>query len=321
MTDVNRRTLLASLPAGAAASIAGCSDWTTAYLDISLKPVDHTEFTTEMTKGEDDLIPSSFIETLVATLIDGVSIELEILEDFRIFERQSSDAKPLYYWTGAEIYQLNREVLDGGGVTGPEYEVSRVHRLPEDVSPEDDDEILSFSDLPLYDQWRLHDTFKYQDGQLIHFTGSTIVGYLDAERKANSILLGGVSQRFLEVNDKYLELEVGKAKTTTAEQIRVSAEQFATDERTFTERILGEHAIDATSMSNDVQDLLADIQENDGSISLSDEESGFAERKETVEQLESKREEVNELATREMGLYIRYDEEYYLLSWRSHVAP
>ncbi|NUB93726.1 hypothetical protein HT576_22360 [Haloterrigena sp. SYSU A121-1] len=110
---MHRRTLLASLPAGAVASIAGCADWTTAYHDITLEPVSHTEYANEMTKRADDLSPSPFIENIVSTLVNGESIELEVLGEFDVLNGRSTTADPYsipFYRVVYPIFSLLRDI-------------------------------------------------------------------------------------------------------------------------------------------------------------------------------------------------------------------
>lgn len=319
---MHRRTLVTSLPAGAIASLAGCLDWTTAYHSVSLEPVDYERFADGITREASDLRTSPLVERLVSNVIGGESIELEVGEDFTLFDGRSSGVDDAFYYRheGA-VYRISRATLERGDVTGPEYEISRVHRLPDDVSPTDEGEILPFSELPRDEQWRVHETFAFRDGRLIHFSGSAIIGYLDPERNAESLLFDGISQRFLEFNEKYVELAEGEEKTASVERIRFTAEQTAPDEQAFAEQLLDEHAIDAASLSEDARDVLADVRANGGSLRTSDEDDGFEERKRTIEELKSKRRDANSTVTRKKAMYIRYEGEYYLLRWGSHTAP
>ena len=319
---MRRRTLVASLPAGAIASVAGCLDWTTSYRTVSLEPVDYERFTDGITRGGSDLRPSPLVENLVSSVLDGDSIELEVLGDFTLFDGSTSGVRSsFHYWNGDAVYRFSRERLERGDVTGPEYEISRVHRLPDDVSPNDDEEVLSFSDLPRYEQWRVHDPFVFDDGRLIHFSGSTIIGYLDPEWESESLLFDGISQRFLEFNDRYVELTEGREKTASIERIRFSVERTAPDAQAFAERHLDEHAVDAASLSEDTRDVLAEVQDNGGSVTTSDEDSEYEDRKRTIEELRSERKDANTAVTRGQAMYIRYEGEYYLLRWGSHTAP
>lgn len=320
---MHRRALIASLPVGAVPLFSGCVDWTTASHRISLASVDSAEVTHNATRTADDLSPSPLVGDLVSALLDEEAITLELSGSLDMFEHSSFHHGPVYYRTeeGEPVYRFDRETLDEGTVTGPKYEISRIHDLPDDVSATDEGEVLPFTDLPEYERWRVHEAFTFSDGRLIFFTNSVVIGYLEPDWEENSRLLGGVEQRFLEFNDRYVELKERETVSEPVQRIRVSGERFAEDEDSFAERILDEYAVDATAMSEDAQQLLDDVRENGGSLTTSNEDSGFEEQREILEEFESKRAETETPPGERPGAYILYEDEYYRLSWSSHVAP
>ncbi|MFD1562190.1 hypothetical protein ACFR99_01210 [Haloarchaeobius amylolyticus] len=316
-----RRTLLASLQVGAVSTVAGCSDWTTSYHSVSLDPVDHAEIADDATKTAADLVPSLLIDDLIATILEGDAVELETITELKILTDPSSNDGSFYYRDESSVYEISRERLTAGGITGPEYRASRKTKLPDDVSPTEEDEVLPFADLPAHDQWRIHETFEFYEGRLISFENTTTVGYLESDRETDSRLFGGIRQRFLEYNGKYIELAKLKEGTAVAEHVRVSAEQIASNEKAFAEHLLDRHAVDATSLNEDTRELLNEVQENGGSISASDEDDGFEERETVLAQLQAERREMDMPIAGENEMYILYEDDYYRFHWSSHTAP
>ena len=318
---MHRRTLLASLPAGAMSIVAGCSDWTTSYHSVSLDPVNHAEIADNTTKTAADLVPSLLIDDLIATVLEGDAVELETITELRILTDPPSSDESFYYQDESAVYEISRERLTAGGITGPKYSASRGAKLPDDVSPTDEDEVLPFTDLPAHDQWRLHETFEFYKGRLIVFDNTTTVGYLEPDREADSRLFDGIRQRFLEYNGKYIELAKLEEGTAVAERIRVSAAQIAANATAFAEHLLDQYAVDATSLSEETQELLNEVQENGGSISASDEDDGFEQREVVLAQLQAERREMDMPIAGGTEMYLSDENEYYRFHWSSHTAP
>lgn len=329
---MHRRTLVAGLTIGAVSSVAGCLDVQGQPQSIHLKPVDPATISDDAARSIDELAQSPLIRDLVPTLLDGETIELETTADFEILDYPSAaDGSPsftegsFYYQNGETFYRIDQETLEEGRVTGPEYEVSRIDTLPDDVSADDEDEVLSFSDLPEYEQWRIHETFVFSDGRLIFFSDSVVVGYLELARQENSRLVDGIEQRYLEFNGNYIEIDEVGTNRSTVERVRVSATQVAADEVSFGDYIIEEYAVDAASMSTDVQELLKALRENDGTITATDEEEDeeFEQWEDALEDLESKRSEIEVPTERAYGtneIRLRYDDRYYHLVWYTSIV-
>ncbi|WP_265111090.1 hypothetical protein [Halosolutus halophilus] len=326
---MHRRTFLAGLPTGALISLAGCAAWGGSWggyssREITLERVDieaaSTEITDHATVTDADLVPSPFVTELFSRLRDGERIELEEI-DLELFDRRVHHS-PVYHERDGEIYRIDRIVVNAGPVTGPEYHVSRIGNLPDDVSADDNAEVLSFAELPEVDQWRLHEAFSFSEraGGLIFFSDSTVIGYHDPDHETNSVLIDGIDQRFLDIDGDYVELERGEEASVRVEHVRLAAEYIADDTESFAEYALGHQAIERTELHPELQELLDELQANEGSLYADSEEDSekYDELNRYIDQLRMAKKDQRILGP---GLYIWYEGEYYRVNWHADHAP
>ncbi|RKD93537.1 hypothetical protein [Halopiger aswanensis] len=323
---MRRRALLTGVPAGVLASLAGCADRLDPdpdEIEIALEPVEvdaiAEDVTDRATVTDDDLVPSPYLSELIYRLRDGEQAELEPI-DLEVVDSRRHD--PVYHRAGGEIYRIDETVLAAGRITGPEYEVSRINNLPDDVSPDDEDAVLSFADLPPADQWRLHEAFSFSEETegLIFFSDSVVVGYHDPEHEANSMLLDGVTQRYLEVEGDYVELTAGDERTARVEHVRLTAERIADDPESFTEYALDRNALTADELPRVLPQLLEKLHANDGRLfaARADDEERYDELSRYLNLLRETAED--EAADQWMfgyGLYLWDDGDYYRLTWHT----
>lgn len=323
---MRRRALLTGGPAGVLASLAGCAnrlDPDPDEIEIALDPVEvdaiADDVTDRATVSDDGLVPSPYVSALIDRLRDGDRVELEPI-DLELAESRQHD--PVYHRADGEIYRIDETVLAAGRVTGPEYEVSRINGLPDDVSPDDEDAVLSFADLPSVDRWRLHEGFSFSEDTegLIFFGDSVVVGYRDPEHEANSMLVDGVTQRYFEVEGDYVELTEGEERTARAEHVRLTAERIADDLESFTEYALDRNALAADELPRDLPQLLEELHANDGRLfaARADDEERYDELSRYLDPLrETAEDEADDQWMFGYGLYLWDDGDYYRLTWHT----
>lgn len=323
---MRRRTLLTGVPACVLASFAGCAnrlDPDPDEIEIALEPVEidaiADDVTDRATVTDDGLVPSPYVTALIDRLRDGEQVELESI-DLELVDSRRHD--PLYHRADGEIYRIDETVLAAGRISGPEYEVSRIGSLPDDVAPDDEDAVLSFADLPSVERWRLHEAFSFSEDTegLIFFSDSVVVGYHDPDHAANSVLVDGVEQRFLDVDGDYVELTDGEERTVRAEHVRVTAERIADDTESFAEYALDRHALAADELPRDLRHLLEKLRANDGRLfaARADDEERYEELSRYLDLLrETTEDEADDQWVFGYGLYLWYDGDYYRLTWHT----
>lgn len=323
---MRRRTILAGFPAGASLFLGGCAGWGGySSREITLESVEIKDVADRLARNvtatESDLIPSPYVRDLFSRLRNGERIEVEAI-DLEFIDRGHTEF-PLYHEADDGIYRVDRTVLNAGPVTGPEYHVSRVGILPDDVDPNDDDEVLRFAELPEVERWRLHEAFSFSDDPddaLKFFGDSTVIGYHDPDNEADSVLLDGLDQRYLDVDGDYVELEEKEERSARVEHIRLAAEHVADDLEAFAEYALGLDAVDANELSPDLQELFDELRTGDGSLyaDSDDDSEKYEELGRLGEKLADAQRDQRLLSG---GLYIRYEGEYYRISLHSDHAP
>jgi len=291
-----------------------------------MKPVDYTAVTRRVTRTTTDIEESPFVKEFVTTLLTGEEVHLEIEDNLNLF-KDTPHEETIYFRKDDVFYELSRETLEEGTVTGPNYKVSRNGVTPEDLSEEN---ILPMDDLPYYDQWRLYDVLHISDtGGITPFSDSFIAGYLNSDSHTESLLVNGVEQQFIEYNGQYIRLEEQGEGTASIDRVRFWAEPITENIDTFGKHIADQQALEATALSTDAQDLIRRLEENH-SVAICTNVAG-GESDEIEEADESEREAINELeslsenttlsyvdAPSQTGkriLYIRHDGEEYEISW------
>lgn len=289
-----------------------------------MRPVEYDSVTRRLADRRHHITESPFVTDFISTVLDGGPIALEIETIPDPFENAPND-RTLVFRSNDSVYEIARETLEKGAVTGPEYAVSRDGVTPDDVSAEN---VLPFSDLPYHDQWRLYETLSFTDsGGVRPFSDSLVAGYLDRDRQAESLLVAGIEQRFVEYHGQYIALEENGEGTAEIERMRFVSDLIATSEESAGEYLFEQHATDSSNLTSDGRMLVEKLAETEtvelchtvsGGESDSIEEANESERN-AIAELESEF-ETTALAddtsrTGRRVLYIRHDGTGYELSW------
>lgn len=307
--------MLTGLPVVASLLLSGCANWGYSSREASLESVEIEDAVSHLarhaTVAESDLIPSPYVRDLFSRLRDGEQIEIEAID--LEFRDGGHTEFPLYYEATDGIYRINKAVLNTGPVTGPKYHVSRVGSLPDDIDPDDEGEVLPFAELPEVERWRLHEAFGFSsdpDDALNFFGDSTLIGYHDPDHEADSVLINGLDQRYLDVDGDYVELERKEERSAQVEHARLAAEHLVDDLDAFAEYALGLEAVDASDLPPDLRELFDELRAGDGSLYADSDEASekYEELGRLGKQLADTREDHRILSG---GLYIRYEQEYY----------
>jgi len=309
MMDMKRRSLLAGIGVTKAV-LAGCM-WSGSgckYGDsVTFEPVDVEAITSREATPQGDLLgdtntPKMMAELAIQTL-EGDEPEIEILS------RSPLDWLTYVEWNG-RFYEINEETIAEGSVSGPEYEISHNRENSDGASAED---ALSFTDLPLHDQWRINEAADFAvgdgGGELPVFSAiSLVAGYLDPGDQDESVLATSVDYSAIEVDGSVVELmHVGEG-TATARQLRYTADVVAEDADTFVNQILEQRGTELSSLSEDAVELLQEAKENDGNVLVCADDRHEEETGTLVG--EKWRSAANELSNIDAS-YVRYEGQWY----------
>lgn len=321
---MNRRALLAGLGC-ATLGTAGCLDWSgPAYCSsgysFSMSRANAADVRRRESNTDADLNASPLVTDLVSRVLDGESVTLEVESAPDLFGGRASE-ETAYVERDGTFYELSREMLEEGTVTGPEYGVSRSGHLSDSVS---DEEIAPFSALPPQDQWRLHDALSLSDeGGVIVFSDSFVAGYLDPDFREGSRLVSGIDWQYVEFGGRYVELEERGTATAPAVRFRYAADSVATDAESFADHVVGQRGVEFAELSAAARDLVSDLEEND-EIELCLSVSG-GESDDIDEANESERRAIDELRSNDEPepdgiVYLRHDGIDYEVDWERETS-
>lgn len=322
---MKRRTFLTAVSAATIGG-AGCAEMGAPYCrsgyTLSLQPVNYASVPERVMKTDADTDVSPFVTTLISTVLDSSPIDLELETTPNLLQHTPNERdRRIFFKRDGTFYEISIETREEGLVTGPKYKVSRNSNTPDDVSSEN---VLPISDLPYHDQWRLYENLALSDtDDVLVFSNSFVAGYHDSAHQAESMLVAGIEQQYIEYNGQYIKIEEIEGGTASIDRIRISAESVATNVESAGEYLVEQNGIDAADLSADGQDLIEKLTEErttDICVTVSGGESDSIEEATVSEQnamneLELEYESTIFAEYSETVLYIQYEGDVYELDW------
>lgn len=310
-----RRDVISSLIVGSAGVLAGCvgSGGCHGGTDVRFEPVDATAIADERATADFEDTPATRAD-LATRALEGDEPTIEVTRGSPLGWLEYVD------WEGT-FYQLTTETVAEGGVSGPEYELSRDREVDDaELTSED---ALSYADLPTHDRWRVAEAVDFAPEQVesMGLSSSLVAGYLESDDQDASVLAAGVDEPHLEIEGGYVELEKLGERTTTAERLRYGREHVADDVEAFADHVLERRGAEFPEASADAHALLEEARDEGGRVTVCDhdledddwDEEEAAARREALEELRTILHDLEPggEASSERVEYVRYEDEWH----------
>lgn len=255
---MRRRELLSGLSVATMGAVAGCLDLgpmegCMSTLTVRFVPLSGADIAELEAVTIDTLNDNPVLKKLISRTLNGEAVEFETITGVPLREFT-------YFEEDERFYRFVEESVETGEVAGPTYTISRDGETG-DVS---EDELLSFTDLPRHDQWRVSEALQFTQGGalLFNFSETIVAGYLDSQDQEESMLAGGVNHNYIDFYGSYVKIEQGEEDTASVNRIRQSAELVADSMDRFTDHILQQKGIELIDVDQEVAELIEKTKAN-----------------------------------------------------------
>lgn len=256
---MHRRALLASLSSGLALAMAGCTGTrtgatpenggdpgTSPVADIEMTPVSDTEIARRVTYRIDLEHRTSERELAAAVISNGS-------QRVTATNRPVPENRPFIY--NESVYELSSEVLDAESATAFRLTLSTVE------SPDQDEELIQYRNLPAIDQ-RLLERFGWDDGGPFEAEGVEVV-YTDAEID-ESVLVPTPEYSVLEWSDGTQARVIVEESTATEQRTyEYTARRIHASAAEFGRSVRADHVFALTDLSEEQASIVSTAIERD----------------------------------------------------------